>query len=170
MNSRSFKMKRLGILGLLVALGSAAWGCGINTDPAVFVEASIESPSASLTQGTLVSTISGSLTVHLHLGPRAADASEVKLGVLSVQDPTRTTTFVPTLGVQTSPPFPVAVDIDSDVVVAVSFAAQDNQLETATYDAVCAADNIVISGALDDSLRGGTISVASASFAPSGCP
>jgi hypothetical protein len=156
----------VGALGALLALTA---GC-IDTDPAVFVEATVVDPAVTLTQGTLVSTVAGSFTLALHLGPRAADAAQVSLGVLSLASSDRTTTFVPTLAVHTAPSFPVTVEVDGDVPIAVSFDAQDNQLETATYDAICAAGSVVITGAFDDSLRGATSLIGSQVITPSGCP
>jgi hypothetical protein len=154
---------------LLPALLGAGTGC-VNTDPTVFVDASLADGTVTVAKGPLVSTVAGSFTIDFHLGPRAADTAEVSLGALSLVNADRSTTFVPSLAVVTAPAFPVRVELDSDVVVTVSFSAQDNQLQTATYDAICGAGSVVISGAFEDSLRGTTSTMASGAITPGGCP
>jgi hypothetical protein len=149
-------------------LGGGA-GC-VDTDAAVFVEATLTHPNATLIQETLVGAIEGSLSIALHLGPRASGPAQVELGALSVMNAAQTTTFVAPLEVVTSLPFPVTVDVGTDVDIDVTFAAADNNFEPAGYDEICAAGALVIGGALDDSLRGGPIQVASGAFLPTGCP
>ncbi|MBW2524441.1 MAG: hypothetical protein JRI23_09710 [Deltaproteobacteria bacterium] len=144
-------------------------GC-IDTDPAVFVEAGIENAQATVAQETLATTIEGSFDVALHLGPRASGPADVGLGRVSVLSGDQASTLVDVLAVEPSPPFPVTVPVDGDVRVAVSFAAADNLLEADDYDALCAAGAAVVSAALDDSLRGGTISAVSVPFVLAGCP
>jgi hypothetical protein len=160
--------RRLGCVLLPALLGSGT-GC-VNTDPTVFVDATIADGTVTVAKGALVSTVAGSFNLSFHLGPRAADTAEVTLGALSLVNADRSTTFVPSLAVVTAPAFPVAVPVDSDVVVGVSFSAQDNQLPTATYDAICQAGSVLISGAFEDSLRGTTSTMASSPITPAGCP
>jgi hypothetical protein len=161
----------LGTLATLATVGSAAGALGcVDTDPAVFVEASIETPSATLAAGTLVTTIAGSFALRLHLGARASGPADIDLGQVSVTTSDGATTLVAPLAVATDSTFPVSVEPESDRLVAFTFAAEDNQLEAAAYDAICAAGPIVLTAALDDSLRGGTLRVTSAAFSPAGCP
>jgi hypothetical protein len=157
------------VAGAGAAALSGAAGC-IDTDAAVFVEATITNPNATLVEETLVSAIEGSLGLKLHLGPRASGPAQVGLGALSVTNAAGTATFVAPLEVVTSLPFPVTVGVDTDVDIAITFAAADNDFEPAVLDEICAAGAIVIGGALDDSLRGGPIQVASGAFLPTGCP
>lgn len=157
--------------GPAAALGSAlgALGC-IDTDAAVFVAASIGAENATVAQQTLATTIAGSFALELHLGPRASDAAQVQLGAVSLMNADRTATHVDVLAISSSPAFPVHVSVDNTVDVGVSFAAEDNLLEPAAYDELCSVGPVTLSLALDDSLRGGTTTVASAPFALSGCP
>lgn len=154
----------------IVAAGAMLLTGCIDTDPAVFVDASILAANATVAQETLVTTIEGSCLLGLHLGPRASGPAEIQLGAVSVTNADQTATLVDVLSVSADRPLPVSVPVDSDVNVSLGFDAQDNLLETATYDALCGAATIVIRVALDDSLRGGTTTVASAPFAPAGCP
>ncbi len=144
-------------------------GC-IDTDAAVFVEGGISNPTITVTKRPANTTLSGEFTVNLHLGPRASDASEVKLGKFYVTDGSQSTTLVDVLAVQCTPPFPVSVGVDSDVAVAVQFTEQENLLALDAYEQLCASAGLIIAGALDDGLRGGTLQVASTVLAPSGCP
>lgn len=151
-------------------LGAAVLEGCVDTDATVFVDAYVDDPVATVAQETLVSTISGSFTLRMHLGPRASGPAQVELGALSVTSLDHTTTYVDVLQVQTSSPFPVTVPVDSDVTLSVVFDAEDNLLETDVYDAICQAQTIDIWGTLDDSLRGGATTVRSSGFSVGGCP
>lgn len=161
------------VLGAVLALVAtsmlSAVGC-IDTDPAVFVEATVTDPYGSVEQETLGTAVRGAFDLSLHLGPRASDASTVGLGTVALLSADRAETLVEVLAVEPDRPFPVTVPVDGDVVVTVTFDAEDNLFEASTYDTLCAAGSAVVSIALDDSLRGGTFSAVSAPFALNGCP
>ena len=145
--------------------------CGCpDTDAAVFVEPSIEGPAATLQMSALVAALDGSFTLNLHLGPRASGQSLAQLKQLSLTSQDRSATLISPLEVTTDPSFPVTVEVDSDVTVAISFAAENNQAELSLVPALCDPNGIVIVGALDDSLRGATVPVASAPFQVQSCP
>jgi hypothetical protein len=150
-------------------LGAGLSGC-IDTDAAVFVDATIVDASATVESSSLVTALSGSFTLQLHLGPRANDAAEVKLNAVSVTNPDRTVTLVDALGALPSQPFPLTVGIDSDVSVTFSAPADENQLEAAKAAEICGAGGLVFVVVLDDSLRGGSITPASDAVVPAGCP
>jgi len=152
-----------------VALGSLAL-TGCSPDTAVFVDASISAVVLQVQQSSLNTAVSGSFVIELHLGPRAAEASDVGLGQFSITDASGSQTLVPVIGFSADPPFPVTVDVDSTVDVTASLAAEDNLVDMGTLDALCASDGIVVTGALDDELSGGTIDVTSDPVPPSGCP
>jgi len=153
----------------MAAVLSGLCGCP-NTDAAVFVKPTIVDPTASLEQSSLATGLGGGFTLKLHLGPRAADSSTVTLEQLSVLNADRTATVVQTLAVSTDPAFPVTVNVDSEELVAVQFAATDNLLAPAAQAELCAGGGIVVSGVIHDSLLGATTPVVSVPFAPSGCP
>lgn len=167
MSRAALDRRTLVAVGLATAAGTI--GC-VDTDPAVFVDATIEGPSATLAEGTLVTTITGALSLWLHLGPRASGAAEVSLGQVSLTSADGVTSLVSPLAVGADPAFPVTVEPDSDVVVGITFAPADNELATDTYDTVCSAGELALVVALDDSLRGGTLRVTSPAFLPEGCP
>ncbi len=161
------KAPHFGIIAALLTAG--ATGC-IDTDAAVFVDASIQDPVVALEGSVAAIGVSGSYTVKLHLGPRASGPSEVSLGAFSIMNASRDKTLVDVLKFVAKPSFPVSVAVDSDTLVSVTMDEQDNVLMAETADALCQAGDIVISGALDDGLRGGTINPVSQPFAPTGCP
>jgi hypothetical protein len=156
-------------VALGAALASASAGC-FDTDAAVFVEPSIEEPSLAVQSSGLAGGVDGSFRLRLHLGPRASAEGEVSLGQFSLSDESRATTLHSPLAVLANPTFPVVVPVDSDVVVALTFVADDNALTLQALDELCSAGAVVIGGALDDSLRGGGVTVASQAISPAGCP
>lgn len=144
-------------------------GC-IDTDAAVFVEATISDAEGNVQQSSLASGIGGSFRVLFHLGPRASGPSEVALGGFSLTDAERAETLLPTLEVSTTPGFPLEVPVDGDVAVQVTFAPDDNLLEPTALDGLCAPAGARVVGVFDDALRGGSVSVASEAILFVGCP
>lgn len=158
-------MRRL-IVALL--LGGALSGC--NLDAAVFVEPTISSAAVAVTPSGLVTGVSGNIELNLHLGPRASGPGEVTLGSISMTNADRSVTLVDAVGAQPSVSFPVSVGVDSDVPVSFTVNADDNLLEADAVTTLCGAGGLVYVVVLDDTLRGGTVSVASEPVMPSGCP
>lgn len=150
------------------ALTFALASC-IDTDAAVFVEGSVTGPALTVQSGALVTSVGGSFTIALHLGPRASGPSDVSLTKVSVADAARTVELIASLGVRTTPDFPVTVPVDGDVLVNAIAAAEDNLLEEGAAEEICEAGPLVIVGVLDGGLRGGSITVVSEPFQPSGC-
>jgi hypothetical protein len=158
-------MRRL----MLTILGcSVLIGC--DPDAAVFVEATIESSSVTITPSGLVTGVSGGIELNLHLGPRASGPGEVTLGAISLTTGDRLTTLVEAVGAQPNPQFPVTVGLDSDVKVSFTVGAEDNLLEADAVDTLCGSGDLAYVVVLDDTLRGGSVSTASEPVAPSGCP
>ena len=155
---------------VLVLACASLWLGGCDPDAAVFVDASIEGAGLTVTQSSLVTTVGGGFQVRLHLGPRASDASEVGLGAFSLTDGTQEITIREPLGATTDPSFPVTVDVDSDVLIDVTLAEEDNQMAVDAIDQLCAPAGVRIVVALDDGLRGATISARSTTILPVGCP
>jgi hypothetical protein len=152
------------LLALALVVG-AVGGC-IDTDAAVFVEVAIGAPSLSVQQSSLVTALSGSFEVLLHLGPRASGPSQVKLVSFAVTDSSGNDVVAPLAG-EASPPFPVSVDVDSDVTVAVAVNGQELAADAVTD--LCAGP-VTIVATLDDSLRGAIVAGSSAPVVPAGCP
>jgi hypothetical protein len=166
MAPRSFAPAALRLALPVLALPLA--GCP-DDDAAVFVEASISSPAATVEQETLGTVLGGGFDLALHLGPRASGPSQVSVGAFALQNADQSLTLVPTLSLATTPSLPVEVGIDSDVLVGVTFGTGDGLLPVATYDEICAAGELVISGAVQDSLQDGSTPVVSSPFLPDGC-
>jgi hypothetical protein len=142
-------------------------GC-IDTDAAVFVEARIDSPAVAVEGSQLVTGVTGGFTLELHLGPRASGSSSATLQSFSLVSNDGTKTIVAALGFSAAPPSPITVEPDSTALLAVTLAANDNQLATAARDAICAGP-IRVRGVIEDSLRGTAITIDSESFSASGC-
>ncbi len=140
---------------------------GCDPDTAVFVEASIENASLSMTSSGLTAAVGGTFDVRLHLAERASGPAEVDNLGFSITS--GQTTLVDVVGATISPSFPVTVDPGSDVVVTFSLAPDDNLVDSANVDALCQSPGVVIIGAVDDSLRGGSVDITSDPVAVSGC-
>ncbi len=143
-------------------------GC-IDTDAAVFLDATLESPALEVSASSLATGLSGSTTLSLHLGPRAAGSSTAKVVTLSLVSADGATTLAPTLGFTSTPALPVTVNVDDTVSVALALAASDNPLQTDAAAALCAG-SIRFRAVIDDSLRGGSVTSESDAFAATGCP
>ncbi|MEM9696929.1 MAG: hypothetical protein AAGA56_30615 [Myxococcota bacterium] len=142
---------------LTVALLSLT-GC-IDTDATVFVEATLESATLSLSQSSLAAGLDGQAVIRLDLGPRASGPSSVALvgARLTSVDGSRT---LVSLQPTTDPAVPVDVPVDSEVRLSLAFARDDNAVAAEDASDLCSEQaNLVV--VLEGSLRGGTIDVTS---------
>jgi hypothetical protein len=149
-------------------------GC-VNTDPAVFVDPTMSSPS--LTVGTVsvleMGITAASFSLDLHLGARAAGPATVKLVGFSVLDSTMANELVPTLEVEAASGYEdgvATVEQNSDLVTSFALPPMTPEMLTsAQIMTLCAAGEVVISGTFSDSLKGTNTTVYSPAFTPSGC-
>ncbi|HVY47874.1 MAG TPA: hypothetical protein VHB21_18430 [Minicystis sp.] len=161
-------MKRL--LGSLAALSLGLAAAGCNTDPAVFVEPSIQDPKADVAGGLLGVELSGSFVLALPRGARAADASQVSLGDFEVVTPKDESPIDPKpLPVEGDKTFPLTVAQDSDVVVHFTFDTGKEPLPPSTKGGLCAPGGVVLKGTITDSLASSATPFVSDPFDPSGC-
>ena len=162
-------MRRFSALSAtLAALAATLLGCP-NTDPAVFVDAGIEGASVSLSPQALGVSLSGGFRLRLHLGARAAGPSEVSFGSFALQSADQSETFVPALPLEASQPSPVDVEPDETIFVEFTIGTGAGLLDAALVDRICAGQ-VVVSGVVEDSLRGASATAVSAPVTPSGCP
>jgi len=159
-------------LAIVAALAFPLAGCP-NTDPAVFIDPTISSPSLTVGMPSVLVTgiTSGGFTLDLHLGARAAGPDTVKLGEFSLLNGSMSDTFVPSLQVNAGSGYTngsAVVDQNSDLVTAFTLSTQE--LSSSTSSAICGAGGVVFEGSIDDSLKGTTVPVYSDIFQPSGCP
>ncbi|AKT43985.1 hypothetical protein [Chondromyces crocatus] len=153
-------MARSCLLPLLAAASlCAAAGC-VDTDPTVFVDASIVAPELALERVALGVSLQGTFALDLHLGPRASGTSEVSLNSFSITNADQSTTLVASL--PASPANPVEVDPGEDVRVELRFATDPGTLSA--EDALCTPNGIRITGTIQDSLQDGQTPVASPTF------
>jgi hypothetical protein len=148
-------------LALLPSIGSGV-GC-IDTDTAVFVDATVGGASLSVSGTGLVTSVSGGFALQLHLGARASGASEVTYQSFSLKS-TDDTVLVESLPVTPDKPSPVSVEPGGDVVVTFTITADD--LPPDLKDRVCAGQ-VKIATVIEDSLEGESSPVESEPFTPS---
>lgn len=152
------------VLAAAAALAASALGC-IDTDAAVFVDASIASPSAVVSAGALGTNLSAIFQLELHLGPRASGPSQVNVRAIEITNADQSASIVAPLEAVPDRTLPVEVAPDSDVVVVFSFdtATDGAPLAPEAYDALCAGE-IRIAASVEDSLQDGATPAASAPF------
>jgi hypothetical protein len=169
MSMKTRRMKWLTRLAALAAasLGAVASGC-VNTDTAIFVDAGIDGPSLTVAQGPLGSSMSGAFTLTLHLGARAAGASDVTFGTFNLEKADRSAVIVDGLPVSSSTASPVGVEPDTTVEVDFVIDSGADPLDMSVIDQICAGD-VVISGTIDDSLADKQTPVVSDAFSALGC-
>jgi hypothetical protein len=157
------------LLAPIFALPIALAGC-VNTDAAVFVEPTIESPTATVDSNPLGTQISGSFTLKLHLGPRASGPSQVTLGAFSILDSARSAAITAVQLATTSTQFPATVDLDSDVSASLLFNLGSKTLpEDPNKGKLCDPAGVVIGGIIEDSLLGDSTPFFSSIVHPAGC-
>ncbi len=148
------------------ALVALSTGC-IDTDTAVFVDATIDNPSLTVTEETLGTALDGSFELTLHLGARASGPSTVTFQSFSLESEDGTV-LVESLPVS-SPDQNAGVEPGgTDTVVTFTISTEDGLLESAVKDQICAG-SVVVSGVIQDSLATSTTPVESEPFSPSGC-
>ena len=159
--------------GLWLWLGAAALGATsgcINTDAAVFVEASIDSSAASVQQSALSTGLGGQFELTFHLSARASGDSQVTLRTVSLSNADRSQTLAPSLKVTAAPAFPLVVLQAGDTVVQVSYGADDNLFEASALGGLCEPAGVVVEVLFDDALLGATAVAHSQPFVVQGCP
>jgi hypothetical protein len=154
---------------LLLALPVILAAC-VNTDAAVFVEPSIESPTAVVKGGALGVTIEGTFTLKLHLGPRASGPSTVDLSDFNILDAKQSGTLAPIEISKSSITFPTTVDLDSDITSDLTFDVGTKTLTSATKTKLCDAAGVIIGGTIQDSLQATSTPFFSPIVHPTGCP
>jgi hypothetical protein len=150
---------------LLAALLAA--GC-IDTDAAVFVDATLGAPALTLVPaGGFGVTLQGSFALELHLGARASGTSQVTYTSFSLKAADGSV-VVESLPVAVDKPSPVAVDPGSDVLVTFTIDSGATVLDNTVKDRICAGQ-VKIVGVIEDSLESESSPLESAPFSPSGC-
>jgi hypothetical protein len=165
---------------LLFALTCAIPSCvPSDADDTVLLTATISSPQVlvALAPGGLVSVLSGSFDVALHLRERGSNATDVTFTSFSL---VRADNDAPVLNAPTGKPLswwtdtngPVHLNPGADASVHVTISNGKSPMELSAQDkaAVCAAGQVKIVGTLQDTAQGAKVtSLASGPFAPSGC-
>ena len=152
----------------LLALPIFLAGC-VNTDPSVFVDASLERASGAVQGGALGATVEGELVLKLHLGPRASGPSQVGLGAFAILDAGQKAAITSIVLGTSATKFPVTVDLDSDVTAALPYTLGSKTVPAETRAKLCDAAGVVFRGTIQDSLLGGSTPFFSAVVHPTGC-
>ena len=140
-----------------------------NTDAAVFVAPTIESPAIDVGKVALGTNLKGSFKLKLHLSARASGPSEVTLGTFSLKSADEKTTYAEPLPFTVDKPSSFAVAEDSDTVLTVTIDTGASLLAVSVHDTICAGGKVVLSGVMQDSLQTTATTFASDPFDPTGC-
>lgn len=141
-------------------------GC-IDTDTAVFVDATLDNPSLAVGEETLGASLNGSFDLTLHLGARASGTSTVTVQSFSLATEDGTV-IVESLPVS-SPAGAITVEPGgTDTVVPFTIDTGSDLLDAAVKDQICAGP-VVVTGVIDDSLATSATPVESEPFSASGC-
>lgn len=154
---------------LLLAPFALLLAACVNTDAAVFVEPTVESPGATLAGGSLGVSLTGSFVLKLHLGPRATGSSQVKLLTAKILDAKQEGEIVGSLPVSSTTAQPITVDLDSDVDVPFTFDTGTKLLPGELSAKLCDAAGVVLAGQIQDSLQASSTGFSSAVFHVAGC-
>ncbi len=156
---------------LLLAAAAPLGGC-INTDTAVFVDPSLDTPTLTVANGTLsgFGSASGTFKLTLHLGARASGPSQVQPGEFDIVDATQANTILSALALDAgSTQLPVTVAPDSDVDVSFTFDTGGKTFSADVGKQLCDSAGIVLSGRIQDSLQDTATPVTSEVFHAGGC-
>ena len=161
-------MKRLApVLLSLCAFATMGASC-IDTDTAVFVDATIDQPQLTVTEEALGTSLTGSFLLVLHLGARASGESSVSFASFSLVDE-NDDVIVESLPIVASDPSPVTVEAGgADTAVTFTIDTSPDLLDPSVRDQICAGQ-IAISGVVEDSLATAPTPVESGLFSPIGC-
>jgi hypothetical protein len=153
---------------LLLLSTVALLGCP-NTDAAVFVAPSLAAPQAAVKSEGFGLSLTGAVTLNLHLGARASGPSEVDIGQFELMDAEQKGAIVTPLPVQAETSFPVEVVPDKDVSIRFTFDSGKTPLDEELEDELCDPKGVVVKGVIEDSLLDQPTPVFSGVFHVSGC-
>lgn len=151
----------------VVALVIGTAGC-IDTDPAVFVDATIDDPAVEIEASALGVSMTGQFQVRLHLGARASGQSEVTFETFNLLNETGDV-IVESLPLTSDAAGAVTVEPGgADTVVQFTLNTGANVLPAEVADAICAGE-VSIAGVVNDSLSTTATPVESEPFLVDGC-
>lgn len=149
---------------------SAIAGCGINTDPTIFVDASVTEPSVAVEEKALGTAIKGGFTLSLHLGARAAGSSQIDLKGFQLTSDDQNTIVVDGLPLAaTGMIFPIVVEPDTDEDVEITINYGNDLVAADVGQKICMFGSVRFRGAISDSLRGTDIPVLTDPVQVTGC-
>jgi hypothetical protein len=137
----------------------------VDTDPAVFVAAELDTPAMTVQASALGVALSGSFTLELHLGARASGTSEVTVGAFSLRTADQSEVLLESLPVASAQPAPYEVEPGSDVTVNFTIEPGGDTFPLELRDRLCGGP-VVITGVIEDSLESGSSPVESPAFTP----
>lgn len=161
---------RLPLLPLAV-LGAVGLGCdGINTDPSIFAEVSVSSPTIAVQEVALGTAVSGGFTMSLHLGARAADSTTIQVQGFELVSEDQNTIIVDSLPLAAKgATLPILVEPDTDEEVQIVIDLGDDLLAKDIGQKLCAFGKARYRGSITDSLRGTTVPVLTDPVQVTGC-
>jgi hypothetical protein len=160
-------------LALPLVLAAVPLAACVNTDQAVFVTPTMTAAAATVTVTNVggvpfAATVTGSFTLDLHLGARAAGPSTVSMVEFSIEDAHAMADIVSPLSVTGDMTFPLTVQPDSDSIIHFTFDTGGKTLPPSDGDMthLCAPAGVQIKGVFNDSLAAPQTPVYSGPFMP----
>jgi hypothetical protein len=161
-------MRRILLLCATALLGST--GCGINTDPTIFVDAKVETPTVNVSQKALGTSVTGGFTLSLHLGARAVGPAQVNVQSFQLLSEDQKTVEADSLPLKaTGRTLPITIDPDTDLSVPIEIDLGSELLSKDVGTKLCSFGTARYSGSITDSLRGGTVPVLTDPVPVKGC-
>jgi len=162
----------LGATALFGSVGCDGAG-GIDTDPTIFVDITVEDPRVNVDNSNALGTaITGGFTMKLHLGARAAGSSDVALESFELTSQDENTVVVDSgelLLATNGQPLPVTVEPDSDEEVEIVIDLGSKLLEVETGQKLCNFGVVRYRGSISDSLKGTSLPVLTEPVTVTGC-
>ncbi len=155
---------------VLLAGAGCSSGLGIETDPTVFVTATAESPTVNVVNEALGTSVSGGFTLSLHLGARASGSSDVNIQGFQITTKDKNTVVVDVVPLEASnAKLPITLDPGGDEEVKLQINLGSDLLAKEVGQKLCNFSEMIYTGSLTDSLRGGTLPLDSDLVTVSGC-
>lgn len=161
---------RLALLPCTVALIAAAGCDGINTDPSIFVDVQVSSPTVAVEEKALGAVVTGGFTMSLHLGARAASSTTVNVQGFQIVSEDQNTVIIDSLPLAAEGqllPIVVEPDTDEDVSIVIDYGTDLATPEEGQK--LCSFGTVRYRGTITDSLRGTTVPVLTDPVQVTGC-
>lgn len=164
-------MRSLALAPALALALLGAVGCGVDTNPNIFVKAGVEDPYLDVQKkGALGAAVTGGFTLTLDLGARAADSTEVSLEGFELVSQDEKTLIVSPLPLRADgASFPITVDPGTDEAIEILIDYGSDLATEEEGNKLCSFGLVKFRGSISDSLRGTSQPVLTEAVDVTGC-